>query len=402
MYKNIKSDFPVFERPVHGKPLIYLDTAATAQKPQVVLSAIQDFMAYKTANVHRGLYYLSQQATLAYENARKTVAQFVNAASENEIVFTKNATEAINLVAHSWGNQLQAGDEIILSALEHHANIVPWHLLHERRGIIIKVIPIHDDGALNLAAYHALLSPRTKLVSVTAMSNALGTVTPHAEIISAAQSVGAKVLLDACQAAAHLPLDVQALDCDFLVFSGHKVYGPSGVGVLYGKYDLLNSMPPFLGGGDMIDTVSFDAITYAPPPRRFEAGTPPMADVIGLATALDCINGIGRDAIAAHDTELVTYATQQLRQINSLTIHGDTPHKGGIISFTLQNAHPQDMATLLDKMGVALRVGHHCCMPLMTRLGVTATARISFGIYTDKHDIDVFIDSLKIAQEMLS
>ncbi len=399
---QIKADFPVFKQPVYGQPLVYLDSAATAQKPRQVLQAMQDFMAYSTANVHRGVYYLSQKATTAYEQARVTISRFINALSENEIVFTKNATEAINLVAYSYGSLLQAGDEVVISALEHHANIVPWQMLAQRQGIVLRVAPITPAGVIDLPRFYELLNPRTKLVAVSMLSNALGTIQPVREIITAAHAVGAKILLDACQAAAHLPIDVQALDCDFLVFSGHKLYGPSGIGVLYGKMELLQAMPPFLGGGDMIETVSFaQGTTYAPPPRRFEAGTPPMAEVIALAAAIDYVQAIGMVKIAAHDQALVQLATAQLQAITGLTIHGTAQPKSGIISFTLQGTHPQDIATLLDKMGIAIRVGHHCCMPLMTHLGIMATARASFGIYTTSEDIICFTDGLKRAQKIL-
>lgn len=394
----IKSEFPVFA--AHPK-LVYLDTAATSQKPRVVLAAMQKFYENSYANVHRGIYDLARRSTEAYENAKTTVAKFIRAQA-NEIIFTKNATEAINLVAHSFGARFQAGDEIILSELEHHANIVPWHLLRERKGIVIKVIPIREDGQLDLAEYEKLLSPKTKLVAVTAMSNALGVVTPAQEIIAAAHAVGAKVLLDASQLIYHARVDVTVLDADFLVFTGHKCYGPSGIGVLYGKAELLAEMPPFLGGGDMIETVAFDHITYAaPPPRRFEAGTPPIAEAIGLAAAMDFMSGIGMENIAAHDHVLGQTLRTELQKMQRVKIHGSAA-TAGIISFTVDGAHVQDISTLLDKQNIAIRVGHHCCMPLMQKLGVSATARVSFGVYNTAEDVESFIKALQQTLEILS
>jgi len=395
---SIKSEFPVFAA---YPDLVYLDTGATSQKPHAVLDAMQKFYEASYANVHRGIYDLARRSTTAYENAKTTVAKFIGAARAEEIIFTKNATEAINLVAHSFGATLSAGDEIIISELEHHANIVPWHMLRERKNIVIKVIPIRDDEQLDMDAYKKLLSPKTKLVAVTMMSNALGITPPVAEIIMTAHNVGAKVLLDASQAIYHGPVNVTELNADFLVFTGHKLYGPSGIGVLYGKYDLLNDMPPFLGGGDMIETVAFDKITYAPPPRRFEAGTPPIAEAVGLAAAIDFMSGIGMENIATHDRELRAATVEKLRGMNRITIHGGAA-TGGIISFTVQDAHVQDIATLLDKQNIAIRVGHHCCMPLMQKLGVTATARISFGVYNTLEDVEKFAKALQQTLEFLN
>ena len=394
--QDLKKDFPLFQ---NHPETIYLDTAATAQKPRAVIDAMTHFLQNDNANVHRGLYGLSQRATVAYESARQTIAAFINADTDS-IIFTKNATEAINLVAHSFGGMLQSGDEIIISQLEHHANIVPWHLLRQRSGIVIKVAPITFDGFIDLAAFKNLLSPKTKLVSISAMSNALGTIQPVQAIITETRKTGAKILLDACQAISHLPIDVKTLDCDFLAFSGHKLYGPSGIGVLYGKPELLETMPPFLGGGDMIETVSFDKISYAPAPRRFEAGTPPVTEAIGLAAAIDYLTPIGMDQVKKHDAELLNYALDKMRMFNNLKIHADTKDKGGVISFSLAGAHAQDVATILAQQNIAVRAGHHCCMPLMERLGVSATARASFGIYNNIEDIDALIDGLKIVEEL--
>jgi len=395
---SIRSEFPVFAA---HPDLVYLDTAATAQKPRVMLDAMRKCYETSYANVHRGIYDLARRSTEAYENSKQKIAKFINAARAEEIIYTKNATEAINLVAHSFGASLKSDDEIIISELEHHANIVPWHMLRERHGVVIKVIPIREDGQLDMNAYKELLSPKTKLVAVTMMSNALGIAPPVAEIIAAAHNVGAKVLLDASQAIYHGPVNVAQLDCDFLVFTGHKIYGPSGIGVLYGKYDLLNDIPPFLGGGDMIETVAFDHITYAPPPRRFEAGTPPIAEAVGLAAAIDFMSDIAMKNIAAHDRALRAAAIEKLRGINRIVIHGAAA-TGGIISFTVDGAHVQDIATLLDKQNIAIRVGHHCCMPLMQKLGVPATARVSFGIYNTLEDVEKFAKALQQTLEILS
>ena len=394
---SIKSEFPIFTT---HPDLVYLDTAATAQKPRTVLMAMQDFYETSYANVHRGVYDLSRRSTESYENAKATVANFIGATAD-EIIFTKNATEGFNLLAHSLGKNLQVGDEIILSELEHHANIVPWHILRESKGIAIRVIPILDDGTLDLDAYQKLLSAKTKIVSFTGMSNALGIVPPIKAMIAAAHAVGARTIMDASQLVYHAPLDVRALDCDFMVFTGHKCYGPTGVGVVFGKRDLLNAMPPFLGGGDMIDTVAFDHITYAASPRRFEAGTPPIAEAVGLAAALQFMQNIGMHHIAAHDAALGDALRTELHTIRGITIHGSAA-QSGIISFTAAHAHPQDIATLLDKQNIAIRVGHHCCMPLMQRLGTSATARISFGIYNTRDDIQKFSAALSQTLEMLS
>ncbi|HCM83974.1 MAG TPA: SufS family cysteine desulfurase [Alphaproteobacteria bacterium] len=394
---GLKDQFPVFK--AHPR-LTYLDTAATAQKPQLVLDAMQTFYAGSYANVHRGVYDIARRATEAYEKSKSTVAAFISARAD-EIIYTKNATEAINLLAHSFGASLNVADEIIISELEHHANIVPWHMLRERKGIIIKVIPLLADGTLDLDAYQQLLTSKTKLVSVTGMSNALGIIPPMNKIIGMAHHMGAKVMIDASQLIYHAPVNVRDLNCDFMVFTGHKCYGPSGIGVLYGKSDLLNDLPPFLGGGDMIETVAFDKITYAAPPRRFEAGTPPIAEAVGLAAAIDFMRELGMQNIAEHDSALHAAMKLELQNMPRVKIHGAAA-TSGIISFTVDGAHPQDIATLLDKQNIAVRVGHHCCMPLMQKLDVTATARISFGVYNTMDDVSSFTNALTQTLEMLS
>jgi len=398
--ERVRQDFPILAREVYGKPLVFLDSAASAQKPRQVMAAMTEMAEAHYANVHRGLHRLSQEATDRFEAARKRVAQFLNARSENEIVFTRSATEAINLVAQSWGVQhLQAGDEVILSALEHHANIVPWTMLRERLGIVLKVVPIDDSGAFLYDAFEALLSPRTRLVAVTHTSNALGTVVPVEKVIRAAHARGAAVLIDGCQAAPHRRIDVQALDADFLVFAPHKVYGPTGIGVLYGKAERLAAMPPWQGGGEMIAQVSFEGVTYKEPPLRFEAGTPPILEAVGLAAAIDYVEAIGHEAIAAHEAGLLAYATERLSAIEGVTILGTAPEKASILSFVLDGAHAHDVGTLLDRQGVAVRVGHHCAQPLMARLGVPATARASFGLYNTLAEVDVLARSIEKARE---
>lgn len=394
---GLKDQFPVFRA---FPSLVYLDTAATAQKPQSVLDAMHEFYQHSYANVHRGVYDLARRSTEAYEKSKVTVANFIGAQA-NEIIYTKNATEAINLVAHSFGATLNAGDEIIISELEHHANIVSWHMLRERKGIAIKIIPVLADGALDLDEYQKLLTSKTKLVSVTGMSNALGIIPPIHKIISMAHHMGAKVMMDASQLIYHASVNVRDLNADFMVFTGHKCYGPSGIGVLYGKSDLLNKLPPFLGGGDMIETVAFDHITYAAPPRRFEAGTPPIAEAVGLAAAIDFMSGIGMQNIAAHDSALHAALKLELQHMPRVKIHGAAA-TAGIISFTAQGAHPQDIATLLDKQNIAVRVGHHCCMPLMQKLQTTATIRASFGVYNSLDDVKIFIQALQQSLELLS
>jgi len=396
-----RADFPILSRTVHDKPLVFLDSAASAQKPQVVIDAVSHCYEAEYANIHRGVHWLSERATAGYEGARTKIAKFLNAASDTEIVFTKNATEAINLVASSWGGTfLQAGDEVIITVLEHHANIVPWHLLRERTGIVIKAVPVDDSGALDMAAYHQLLGPRTKLVSVTHASNALGSIPPVEQMIRDAHAVGARVLIDGCQAIVHSPVDVQALDADFYVFSGHKLYGPTGIGVLYGKAGLLADMPPYQGGGDMIRTVTLEESTFADPPSRFEAGTPHIAGAIGLSAAVDYVSAIGMERIAAHEADLLAYATERLGDINSLRIYGTAPRKASILSFDLAGAHPHDVGTILDREGVAVRVGHHCAQPVMERFGISGTVRASFGLYNTRADVDALYESIGQVMEI--
>lgn len=399
--ERIRADFPVLSRLVHerrgkpGRPLVYLDSAASAQKPRQVIQAMTRFMEEDYSNIHRGVHFLSQIATDRFEAGRIKVARFLNAPTERSIVFTRSATEAINLVASSYGRAfLGEGDEIILSVMEHHANIVPWQLLQAERGIVIKVVPVDDDGVFDLDAYASLLSDRTRLVAVTHCSNVLGTVTPVKQITRLAHERGVPVLVDGSQGVVHGPVDVQDLDADFYVFTGHKLYGPTGIGVLYGKYDILKRMPPYQGGGDMIEAVSFSGTTFKPPPSRFEAGTPPITEVIGLAAAIDYVEAIGRDAIAAHEHDLLNYATQKLVSIDGLRIIGTAPGKGPIISFTLDDVHPHDVGTIVDQYGVAVRVGRHCAEPLMERFGVGATARASFALYNTRAEADALVDAI--------
>jgi cysteine desulfurase/selenocysteine lyase len=401
--ERVRADFPILSTQVHGHPLCYLDNAASAQKPRAVLDVVRD--AYETtyANVHRGVHYLSERATAEYEGARKKVQRFLNARHDSEIVFTRGATESINLVAASFGRAFLApGDEIIISEVEHHSNIVPWQMLRDSHGVVLKVAPISDDGELNMARFETLFTARTKLVAISHMSNALGTIQPVRRIVDAARSHGARVLFDGCQAAIHLPVDVQDLDCDFYVFSGHKIYGPSGIGVLYGKADLLDAMPPYQGGGEMIKTVTFEESTWADPPARFEAGTPSIVQAIGLGAALDYVTGVGKEGIARHESDVLAYATQRLAAIEGLRLFGTAPAKASVLSFTLACAHPHDIATVLDRSGVALRAGHHCAQPLMRRLGVTATARASFAMYSTRAEVDALADALESVREIFA
>lgn len=396
-----RNDFPILNQTVRGQRLVYLDNGATTQKPAVVIDAEKQFYEASNANIHRGVHWLSQHATDLYDASRVVVQQFLHAQRPEEIVFTSGTTDSINLVAATWGRKhIQAGDEILLTMLEHHSNIVPWQLLAEEKGATIKVVPILDNGDLDLDAYHRLLSERTKFVGIVHVSNALGTVNPIRAMIAAAHEVGATVLIDGAQAVAHETVDVQALDCDFYVFSGHKIFGPTGTGVLYGKYELLDAMPPWKGGGDMIYTVSFSGSTYAPVPQRFEAGTPNIAGVIVLAEALKYVQEVGLEAIAAHEQELLRYATQQLEALPGIQIIGKAAHKAAVISFMVDDIHPHDLGTILDMDGVAIRAGHHCAMPLMTELGIPGTARASFAFYNNYDDIDALIASLKKAQQL--
>ncbi len=389
-----RSGFPILQRQVNGHPLVYLDSAASAQKPSLVMAAMTRASETAYANVHRGLHTLANETTEAYEGARETVRGFLNAASASEIVFTKGATEAINLVASSFGRSLRPGDEILLSEMEHHANIVPWHFLRERGGIVLRFIPVTDEGMLDMAAFRALLGPATRMVAVSHMSNVLGTVNPVAEIIAEAHAAGSLVLIDGAQAVVHQSVDVQALDTDFYVFSSHKLYGPTGIGVLYGKADRLADLPPYQGGGEMIATVTLDAVTYADPPHRFEAGTPAILEAIGLAAAIDWLQTLDRPAIAAHERALYDRVKTRLNGANWLTELGSAPGKGAIFAFNMAGAHAHDVAQILDRYGVAVRAGAHCAEPLMRRFGVTSSARASFALYNTVEDADAFVDAL--------
>jgi len=400
---KIRADFPALAMEVYGKPLVYLDNAASAQKPQAVLDRLNKAYTEQYANVHRGLHYLANEATEAYEGAREKVRAFLNAARPEEIVFTRNATEAINLVAYTFGRErIKEGDEIVLSIMEHHSNIVPWHFLRERHGAVIKWAPIDDEGNFLIDEFEKLLGPRTKLVAITQMSNALGTPVPVKEVVKLAHARGIPVLVDGAQGAVHLDVDVRDLDCDFYVMTGHKLYGPTGIGALYGKYDLLAAMPPFNGGGEMINEVFRDRITYGVPPHRFEAGTPAIVQAIGLGAAIDYVNSIGKPRIRAHEDALVKYAHEKLGSINSLHIIGNAKDKGPIVSFEMKGAHPHDVATIIDRSGVAVRAGTHCVMPLLERFGLTATCRASFAMYNTKDEVDVLAASLIKAQEFFA
>ena len=399
---SIRAQFPALNQNIYGnKPLVYLDSAASSQKPEAVLRVMDEFQRQDYSNVHRGVHCLSQRATDAFEASRETVAQFLSA-NVDEIVFTKSTTEAINLVAHGMGELLHAGDEIILTELEHHANIIPWQLAAQRKGFTIKVVPILDDGQIDFDAFKALLSDKTKLVACAYVSNVLGTVLPVADIIENAHAVGAQVLLDASQAVTHRKVDVKALDVDYLVFTGHKLYGPTGIGVLYGRHELLQALPPYQGGGDMIDRVSFDGSTFKDAPFKFEAGTPAITEAIGLGAAIDWVSSVGLDNIAAHEDKLLRYAHERLAAFGGVRIHGQAPDKVSVVSFTLDNIHAIDAATILDKTGVAVRVGQHCAEPLHDRLGVASTARASFAAYNNFDDVDALIDGLGVVRELFS
>ncbi|MEP6726287.1 MAG: cysteine desulfurase [Bacteroidota bacterium] len=399
----IRQQFPVLNREVKGRPLVYFDNAATSQKPQAVIDALVNYYSGYNANIHRGIHTLAEEATAAFEATRDTVKQFINAAAREEIIFTRGTTESINLVAYTWGRQnIKAGDEIIISTMEHHSNIVPWQILCEEKGALLKVIPINDEGELLMNAYEKLLSPKTKLVSIVHVSNALGTVNPVKQIIDAAHKVGAVVMVDGAQSSVHLDIDVQKLNADFFAFSSHKVYGPTGVGVLYGKRQLLESMPVFQGGGEMIKEVSFEKTTYADLPYKFEAGTPNIADTIALKTALDFINATGKAKIRAHEDELLVYATGLLEQIPGLQIIGRAKEKVSLISFVVDKIHSQDIGILLDNRGIAVRTGHHCAQPLMQRCGITGTTRASFAVYNTKEEIDELITGMHKVIKMLA
>ena len=393
----VRRDFPILRREIHGRPLVYLDNGASAQKPRAVIDAMTAVMENSYANVHRGLHTLANETTDAYEAARKSVAKFINA-GEHEIVFTKGGTEAINLVASGLGASLVAGDEIVLTEMEHHANIVPWHFLRERKGVVLKFIPVLDDGRLDVEALPGLLSERTKVVAVTHMSNVLGTINPVAEIARLAHEAGAKVLVDGCQGVVHLDVDVKALDVDFYVFSAHKLYGPTGIGALYGKAEALAELPPYQGGGEMIGEVRLEAITYADPPHRFEAGTPPILEAIGLGAAIEWLNTIDRKAAAEHEARLYGRVMDGLKGANWLQVIGQAPGKGAILAFNVEGAHAHDVAQILDRYGVAVRAGSHCAEPLMRRFGLTASARASFALYNTEGEADAFVDALTRTQ----
>ncbi|MGY9018693.1 MAG: SufS family cysteine desulfurase [Alphaproteobacteria bacterium] len=399
--ERIRQDFPILSEQVYDKPLVYFDSAASAQKPRAVIDAISNVYETQYANVHRGVHYMSQKATDAMEESRESVRTFINAADVREIIFVRGATEGINLVAHCWGRQnLSAGDEIIVSVMEHHSNIVPWQMIADQTGAVLKVIPIGDDGALDMDAYADLMSDKTKIVAITHISNALGTITPIAEIIRIAHERGVPVLVDGCQAAPHVALDMQALGADFYVFSGHKIYGPSGIGVLYGKAALLETMPPYQGGGEMIDVVTFEKTTYADLPFKFEAGTPHISGAIGMGAAIKYINGIGLENIAAHENDLLAYGTEKLSEINSLNLVGTAPEKAAILSFVLETVHPHDVGTILDREGIAVRTGHHCAQPVMDRFDIAATIRASIGMYNTREEIDVLVAGLGRVEEI--
>lgn len=400
---KVRADFPTLARDVRGKGLIYLDNAASTLKPLAVIERMDRYYRFETSNVHRGAHYLAEQGTIAYEDARETVARFIHAASASEVVFTRGTTESVNLVAAAYGGTFfKEGDEIILTEMEHHSNIVPWQMIAERNGCTIKVVPINDAGELVFDKYLELLSPRTKMVAMTWTSNTLGTINPVKKYIEAAHRVGAKVLLDAAQAVSNIAIDVQDLGCDFLAFSGHKIFGPYGIGVLYGKAELLEAMSPYQGGGSMISEVTWEKTTWAAVPQKFEAGTPAISGAVGLAAALKYLDAIGIEAAARHEHEVLEYATRQLKEIPGLRVIGEAPEKASILSFVIDGMHPSDIGSLIDQQGVAIRAGHHCCQPLMRRLGVPATARASFSIYNTIEEVDIFKQSLLKAKEFFT
>ncbi len=396
----IRQDFPVLHQEVHGRPLVYLDNAASSQKPRVVIEALDEYYRRYNANVHRGIHTLSEQASAAYEEARRKVARFINARSAKEVIWTRNTTESINLVAYSWGRaNIGPGDEILLTEMEHHSNLIPWQILAQEKGATLRFIPVTDDGYLDLDCLDDLLTERTKLVSVVHMSNVLGTINPVAEIGRRAHEVGAKILVDGAQSVPHLPVDVQALDCDFLAFSGHKMCGPTGIGVLYGKRDLLEAMPPFMGGGDMIREVYLDSATWNDLPWKFEAGTPAIAQAIGLGYAVDYLNSIGMEAIQQHEHGIIQYALEALSRVKGLTLYGPPADmRGGVATFNIPGVHPHDVSTILDSEGIAIRAGHHCAQPLMRRYNVPATARASFYLYNTPDEVDILIQGLEKAK----
>ena len=400
---SIRKQFPILHRQVKGKPLVYLDNAATSQKPQVVINALTDYYSGYNANIHRGIHTLAEEATAAFEDTRETVKNFIGASLTEEIIFTRGTTEGINLVASSWGRaNLQPGDEIIISTLEHHSNIVPWQMIAQERGAFLKIVPITDEGEFLFDAFEKMLSAKTKFVSLVHASNALGVINPVKKVIDAAHAFGALVLIDGAQSTVHLNINVQELNCDFFAFSGHKVYGPTGVGVLYGKKEILEAMPPYQGGGEMIREVSFSGTTYNDLPYKFEAGTPNIADVIALKTALDFISGIGKTEIVQHEHQLLTYTSAQLKEIPGLRIIGDIENKVSVVSFVIEGIHPQDIGILLDNQGIAVRTGHHCTQPLMHRLGIPGTSRASFAVYNTTEEIDALVKGLFKVRKMLA
>jgi len=400
---NVRDDFPILKQSINGHPLVYLDNGATSQKPQSVIDAIVNYYTTTNSNVHRGVHTMSQQATDSYEGARSKVRQFINAGDDKEIIFTRNTTEGINLVAYSYGRQhVGPGDDIIVSNMEHHSNIVPWQMLCEEKGANLLVVPIDDSGELVMDEYEKLLSPRTKLVSITHVSNALGTILPAKQIVEMAHANGAPVLLDGAQAVPHMPVDMKDLDCDFYVFSGHKLFGPTGIGILYGKEEYLEAMPPFLGGGEMIKSVTFEKTIYNDLPYKFEGGTPDIAGAIGLGAAIDYVNNLGFDQITAHEEELLRYGTEALSSIEGLRIIGTAEHKAGILSFVMDKAHPHDIGTILDEQGIAVRTGHHCAQPVMARFQIPATARASMAFYNTKDDIDALVKGIDRVLEVFS
>jgi cysteine desulfurase/selenocysteine lyase len=397
----LRAEFPILQRSVNGKPLVYFDNAASSQKPTAVIDAMANQMRSSYANVHRGLHTMANETTQAYEDAREAVRRFINAKSTEEIVFTKGGTEAINIVAGGMARSIKPGDEIVLSVMEHHSNIVPWHFLRERHGAVLKWVKLAPDGSLDVVSLHEQISERTRVVALTQMSNVLGTVPDVKAIVAHAHGAGARVLVDGCQGAVNLPVDVQALGCDFYVLTGHKLYAPTGIGALYGTREALEALPPFEGGGEMIETVTMENVTYNAPPHRFEAGTPPIIEAIGLGAAIAWIEGHDRIAAGLHKQALLNRATEALRGVNGLTIHGTAPGKGPVLSFSIEGAHPHDIAQILDRQGVAIRAGHHCAQPLMSQLGVSATARASFALYNTLEEVDLFVEALHKARGML-
>jgi cysteine desulfurase/selenocysteine lyase len=399
----IRKDFPILQREVNGRPLIYLDNGATAQKPKSVIDTIDRYYRDQNSNIHRGVHHLSQLATQAYEDARETVRRFINADHDYEVLFTRGTTDSINLVASSWGRRfLEPGDEVVISTMEHHSNIVPWQMICDERKAILKVIPIHESGELDMAAFQSLLGDRTRMVAIAHVSNSLGTINPVEDVIRMSHEHGALVLLDGAQCVPHMRVDVKALDVDFYAFSGHKIFGPTGVGILYGKEDLLNNMPPYQGGGDMIKKVTFEKTTYNTLPHKFEAGTPNIVGGIGLAAAIDYVSQFEPQALADHEQDLLDYATEKLQQIPGLKIIGTAEHKASVISFIIEGQHPFDIGTLLDQQGIAVRTGHHCTQPLMDYYHIPGTVRASFAMYNTRADVDILVAALKRALEMLS